>query len=42
MQKVKYYIKALRWLWANRTWENTRQKWKALAKYMKEYSDGLE
>lgn len=36
MRKIKYYLKALRWLWKNRTWENTRQKWKALAKYMKE------
>lgn len=36
MRKIKYYIKALRWLWVNRTWENSRQKWKALAKYMNE------
>ncbi len=36
MRKIKYYLKALRWLWANRTWENTRQKMKALARHMRE------
>lgn len=36
MRKIKYYIKALRWLWDNRDWANTRQKWKALERYMKE------
>ena len=39
MQKIKDCLKALRWLWANRTWENTRQKWKALEKYMREATD---
>lgn len=26
----KYYIFRIRWLWKNRTWSNTRQKFKAL------------
>lgn len=34
-KKVKWYIAAIRWLWANRAWENTRQKWKAFDKAMK-------
>lgn len=29
VNKARYYIKALRWLWANRTWRSSRQKWKA-------------
>lgn len=36
MRKVKYYIKALRWLWANRKWRNSRRKWKALVREMQE------
>lgn len=27
---IKYYIFAIRWLWKNRRWSNTRQKFKAL------------
>lgn len=29
MKKMKYYLAAIRWLWENRTWKSTRQKWKA-------------
>lgn len=32
MKKLKYYVFCIRWLWKNRTWENTRQKWKAFEK----------
>lgn len=35
-QKLRYYRAALRWLWENRSWGNTRQKWKAFDKAMKE------
>ncbi len=27
---IMYYIKAIRWLFHNRKWRNSRQKWKAL------------
>lgn len=29
---MKYYFFAIRWVWHNRSWENTRQKWKRLDK----------
>lgn len=30
MELIRYYLFALRWLWNNRSWKSTRQKWKAL------------
>lgn len=39
MRKIRYYLRVLRWLWDNRTWENSRQKMKALERYMKEVED---
>lgn len=30
MKQLKYYIFCIRWLWRNREWSNTRQKFKAL------------
>ena len=30
MGKIRYYIFVATWLWRNRTWENTRQKFKAM------------
>jgi hypothetical protein len=30
MRKIKYYLFAIRWLWKNRDWDGTRQKYKAL------------
>lgn len=27
---IKYYIFAIRWLWKNRRWSSTRQKFKAM------------
>lgn len=35
-EKLKYYMAAVRWLWENRGWKNTRQKWKAFDKAMRE------
>ncbi len=32
MKKIKYYIACVRWLWKNRDWSNTRQKFKAMEK----------
>ena len=32
MKKIKYYIFCIKWLWKNREWENTRQKFKAMSK----------
>lgn len=34
-KKIRYYIAAVRWLWENHTWANTRQKWKAFDRDMK-------
>lgn len=36
-KKIKYYLAAIRWLWQNRSWANTRQKWKAFDKAMREW-----
>lgn len=41
MLRLKYYIFSMRWLWKNRTWENTRQKYKALDRAQKEYLKGI-
>ncbi len=30
--KIKYYLFCIKWLWKNREWENTRQKFKAMEK----------
>lgn len=35
--KIRYYIAAIRWLWENRIWKNTRQKWKAFDRAMRKY-----
>lgn len=35
--KIRYYIAAARWLWENRDWGNTRQKWKAFDRAMRKY-----
>lgn len=37
MRKIKYYLFCIRWLWKNREWESTRQKFKRLDKDWKEY-----
>lgn len=36
MKKIRYYLRALRWLWVNRKWRNSRQKRKAFEKAMSE------
>lgn len=35
MRKLKYYYRCIEWLWKNRKWENTRQKWKAMDKQVR-------
>ena len=35
--KIKYYLFCIRWLWKNREWENTRQKFKAMERAYKKY-----
>lgn len=32
MKKIKYYLFCIKWLWKNREWKNTRQKFKAMNK----------
>ena len=32
MNKIKYYFFCIKWLWKNRDWANTRQKFKAMEK----------
>lgn len=32
MNKIRYYIFCIKWLWKNRNWSNTRQKFKAMQK----------
>lgn len=29
---IRYFLFHIKWLWKNRTWENTRQKFKAMEK----------
>jgi hypothetical protein len=37
MKKVRYYLFVIRWLWRNREWANTRQKFKAMEKEANAY-----
>ncbi len=37
MKKLKYYYQCARWLWKNRTWRGTRQKYKAMEKELRKY-----
>ncbi len=32
MKKLKYYWRCIKWLYKNRNWGNSRQKFKAMAK----------
>ncbi len=34
---LRYHIFVIRWLWKNRNWAPTRQKWKALEKAWAEH-----
>ena len=36
----KYYWFCIRWLWNNRTWQNTRQKFKAMEIERRAKSEG--
>lgn len=36
MEKIKYYIFAIRWFYQNRKWQPSRQKYKAFDKALKE------
>lgn len=38
MDKIRFYIFCIRWLWKNRTWAETRQKYKALARDWRQHS----
>ena len=33
--KLRYYLFCIKWLWNNREWENTRQKFKAMERAYK-------
>lgn len=35
MKRVRWYIAAVKWLWENRTWADTRQKRKAFERAMR-------
>ena len=37
MKKIKYYLFAIKWLWNNKEWQGTRQKYKALDKAYNTY-----
>ena len=32
MKKIVFYVFCIGWLWKNRDWQNTRQKFKAMQK----------
>lgn len=40
--KLGYYLFCIRWLWKNRDWENTRQKFKAMEKAYHKKNDFKE
>lgn len=35
----RYYFFCIRWLWANRDWQNSRQKWKAMDRDYKKHME---
>ena len=37
MKKIRYYMARTLWLWKNRNWENTRQKFKAMKREVGKY-----
>lgn len=37
IKKLKYYYQCGRWLWKNRDWKGTRQKYKTMEKELKKY-----
>lgn len=37
MKKIRYYMFCIKWLWKNRDWRNTRQKFKALERDYRDY-----
>jgi len=36
MKIFRYYYRCIKWLWENRNWQNTRQKWKAMDKEVRQ------
>ena len=38
-QKIMRYLRAIRWLWENRSWGSSRQKWKAFDRAMREEAE---
>lgn len=38
MEKIRFYLFCIRWLWKNRTWAETRQKYRALARAWREHT----
>ena len=39
MQKILFYLFCIRWLWKHRTWAETRQKYRALGKAWRLYTE---
>lgn len=39
VNKFRYYKFVIRWMWQNRNWKDTRQKWKMMDKDWKKYQD---
>lgn len=37
MKKIKYYLFCIKWLWKNRDWQNTRQKFKTMNRECNDY-----
>lgn len=42
MRKIRFYLFCIRWLWRNRTWEETRQKYRALGRDWRRYEQAAE
>lgn len=39
METIKYYLFCMKWLWKNRNWKNTRQKFKRMEMEWEEWEN---
>ena len=37
IKKLKYYYQCAKWLWKNRNWTGTRQKYRAMERELRKY-----
>ena len=42
MKKIRFYLFCIRWLWRHRSWEETRQKYRALGRDWRRHVQAVE